>query len=366
MVSFRGWLSWFAVVALACCSLGASCGQRVLAIMPGVINNPSNRTLRRAIFGFATGQICAQVQQRSIPLALRDDDPAVGRFFTSACAVHELDNGNLFVQLLGHGYAWTNVTGRLGFEASAAVEYDHDFLMDGSRMYVYFRQRQTQSSDLKVLSVERGQANGPVALVTDLWGSNLQAVTQQVGVRILQNQLARGFTVVRESDGSADFTLGLLAKGQQVPGPFSRGDSDWEILANDRTELHAGQRDFTGPYRIADADQALSLTVLVEGAPSVVLYAVDKPTGDLWISSHERHAGALPPVAPPIFTERVTSARVVPGQAPPVWRRALRLPVGDYYLVFDNPVAGTPPAAGALSDDRAALVSYAVQRGEAQ
>ena len=128
-----------------------------MALLPGVVNDPSNRTLRRELFSFAIDQLCSEMQARSLPLKLRDPDPSVGRFFPTACNVQQMPSENLFVQFLGHGYAWTNVTGRMGFEASAAVEYDHDFLMDGSTMYVYFRQIQTQSRNFQVRMVERGQ-----------------------------------------------------------------------------------------------------------------------------------------------------------------------------------------------------------------
>ena len=68
-------------------------------------------------------------------------------------------------------------------------------------------------------------------------GTTVQAVSQQVGSRILQHQLTRGFTVVRESDGSASFALGMLDKGATPDAPYARGDSDWQLLANERTEL---------------------------------------------------------------------------------------------------------------------------------
>ena len=102
------------VVALALMTLGASCGQIGIAIMPGVVNNPANSTLRREIFGFAVGELCKEMQKRSIPLKLRDADPSIGRFFPTGCGVQQMPNENLFVQFTGHGYAWTNVTGRMG------------------------------------------------------------------------------------------------------------------------------------------------------------------------------------------------------------------------------------------------------------
>jgi hypothetical protein len=79
------------------------------------------------------------MQRRGIPLRLRDEDPSIGRYFPTSCAVQFLENGNLFVQFSGHGYAFSTATGRVGFEASAGVEYDHDFLVEEGSMYIYFR-----------------------------------------------------------------------------------------------------------------------------------------------------------------------------------------------------------------------------------
>ncbi|MBI4699585.1 MAG: hypothetical protein HY744_00215, partial [Deltaproteobacteria bacterium] len=241
---------------------GASCGQRGLAIMPGVINDPANLTLRKAILGFAWSRICPELRARSVPLQLRDTDPAIGRYFATGCAVRELANGNLFVQVLGHGYAWTNITLRIGFEASAAVEYEHDFLLDGSTMYVYLRERSISTNEFKPLVVERQQASGPGAA---LFGSTVAAASQQIGERVLRSKLAEGFTVVRDPDGTTEFAMGVLEKGRRPEAPFAKGESDWLVLANERTELHHGQRDYAGPFRIEGDDAALYLTVVVEG-----------------------------------------------------------------------------------------------------
>ncbi len=360
------WILTLLVAVIGLGSLGASCGQSAVAVMPGVINDPANRSLRRALFGFATSELCAEMQNRSIPLKLRDADPVIGRFYPTACAVQELDNGNLFAQILGHGYAWTNVTGRLGFEGNAAIEYDHDFIMDGSRMYVYFRQQQTQSSDLKVLMVEASGQGGIAAVATGVLGTSIQAASQQIGHRVMQHQLARGFTVVRESDGAVRFSLGVVEQGQLPIAPFGLGESDWLVLANERTELHQNQRDFAGPFVITDEDEALYLTALVEGAPAVDVVVVDKAVGDLWIHTSERQAGAPAPPSPAVFEEVIQASVAVAGGRPQLWRRMLRLRTGAYYVVFDNTAtAGRTQPMGQPGDDRAALVSYAVQLGDA-
>jgi hypothetical protein len=357
----RIWAS-LAVMVLATSQLGMSCGQSALAIMPGVVNNTGNRQLRREMFAFAIDQLCREMQARSVPLKLRDADPDIGRFFPNSCNVQEMANENLFVQFGGHGYAWTNVTGRMGFEATAAVEYNHDFLMDGSTMYVYFRRKMTQSSNFRVLMVERAN-DARIRGVASLLGSTIQGIAERVGDRILEHQLARGFTVVRESDGAIAFTLGVLEKGDRPSAPYDEADSSWLLLANERTELHNGQRDYCGPFTVGDSgDEQLWVTALVEGAPQVDLLVVAKSVGDEWIKGYEREGQPLGPPGPPAFETSLGS--MTPGTGRP-WRQALRLPKGSYYLVFDHtPAAGqsTPPALP--YDDRAALVSYAVQLGD--
>jgi hypothetical protein len=351
------------IMLVAWCCLGASCGQTVLSILPGIVNDPSNRTLRREIFGFAVSQLCQQMQERSIPLKLRDADPNIGRFFPNGCSVQQMPNDNLFVTFAGHGYAWTNVTGRMGFTANAGIEYDQDFLMDASTMYVYFRQVRTQASNFQLSMVEK--TGGPVGQVAGLMGTSITQISEQIGDRVLEHQLARGFTVIRESDGSVSFTLGVLDKGEQPFAPFGRGDSDWTLLANDRTELHTGQRDFAGPFEVEDADDALWLTALVEGAPAIDVQVFPKAVVDPWIDQYEKNAVPGPPPAPPFFEEVLTAPVIIPGQPSAPYRRPLRLPVGSYYIVFDNTASSgrTAPSQQA-ADDRAALISYAVQVGD--
>lgn len=364
MVFWR-WLRAAAVLLIALGSLGASCGQTALAVLPGVANNPQNRTLRRELFSFAISELCDQMKNLSLPLKMRDPDPALGRFFPVACMVNEMESGNLFVQFTGHGYAWTNVTGRMGFEASAAVEYDHDFIMDGSTMYVYFRQRDTQATSFRVLMVENAPKGSGAQLATSLFGTSIEEITRQIGTRVLSSQLARGFTVVRESDGTVAFSLGVVEKGQKPAVPFERGDSDREIAANDRTEIHLSQRDFVGPFTVEDGD-ALYLTMLLEGAPAIDALIVSKSVGDAWIERYEHEPAAGPPPGPLLYDQPVQASQVPVGQAPVLWRRAVPLPEGSYYVVLDNTAtAGSTAPGGQPHDDRAALVSYGMELGSA-
>ena len=194
-------------------------------------------------------------------------------------------------------------------------------------------------------------------------GTDLDTVANQVGQRVLESQLARGFTVVREDDGSASFSLGVLEKGGQPFAPFGRGDSDWPLLANDRVELHHGQLDLTGPYTVEKGD-TLWVTALVEGAPAVDLLVVTRPMADPWLASYERQT-APPPLPSPILEDVVAATAAIPGRPAVPYRRPLPLPAGQYYIVFDNSaLAGRTSPATNPNDDRAALVSYAVQLGD--
>ena len=353
------------VGALGLASLGASCGQAAITLLPGVLNNPGNRSLRRALFGFAVTELCSEMKSRSVPLMMQDTDPAIGRFYPTACKVDQLADENLFVQFTGHGYAWTNVTGRIGFEASASVQYNHDFFADSGDLYVYFRQVAAQSTGFTPLMIERGESSAAGGGLS-LFGTSVNAVTRRLGERMLAHQLARGFTVVRRDDGEVSFALGVLETGQKPLTPFDRKRSDWLMLTNDRSELHAGQRDFTGPFTIKDEGDALYLTAVLEGAPQVDLLVVPRAAGDAWLAQYERYGQTGAPQQPPLFDDVLAAAIPVHSSPPMAMRKKLPVGVGSYYLVFDHTATAgrTVPVATPL-DDRAATVSYAVQLGDA-
>jgi hypothetical protein len=344
-----------AICLLFCLALlGATCGQSALSIMPGVVNNPGNLTLRREILAFGTRSLCSEMQKRSIPLRLRDEDPSTGRFYATSCFAQALANGNLFVQFGGYGFVWTNLTKRMGFDASGAVEYDQDFLMDGGTMYVYFRQKSTSAASFTTKLVEQ-----PAALnVGNLPLTQGTAYANALGAQLMKTELTRGFTVIRDGDGSAQFGLGIIEKGQRPDAPYKRQNDDKVLLANERTEIHQSQRDYIGPLEVTEEDQALSLTLTMEGAPAVDILLVTRIAGDQWLQAYTTQPAPTAPASLPLLDEPLlTGVR---------WRRTLSLPKGLYYLVLDNTAAAgrTAPTSYA-HDDRAALVSYAVELGDA-
>ncbi|MDZ4064266.1 MAG: hypothetical protein U1E22_06300, partial [Coriobacteriia bacterium] len=111
---------------------------------------------------------------RGAPLRMREDEPVVGRFFARSCNYQELESGDVFVQVAGIGYTWTNATLRMSFEASGAIQYNQDFLMDGSTMYAYFRTRMIASKAFDVKMVEQGSLVGPtIAVIADKVGKDV-------------------------------------------------------------------------------------------------------------------------------------------------------------------------------------------------
>ena len=348
-------LRFVAMVLIASSLLGASCGQDFLSVMPGVVNDPKNLSLRRGILSYGQSSLCAEMQRRSVPLRLREGEPAIGRFYPTACFAQQLANQNLFVQISGYGYAWTNLTKRMAFEANGAVEYDHDFQMDGSTMYVYFRQKTTSAVSFKTGLIEQ-PATAVVSNMPALPGGASFADT--FGNQILKNEIARGFTVIRDDNGAVEFGLGLIEKGKRPFSPYRVRDSGRVLYANDRTEIHQNQREYAGPFEVVGDDSALYITAQVEGAPAVDVLVVHRGTGDQWLQTYTKQIAPTPLSGLPSLDEPVAAG--------PVWKRVVRLPPGLYYVVFDNTAgAGRTAPTTYAYDDRAALVSYAVEMGDA-
>lgn len=341
-------------LAFAASFIGASCGQSGLALMPGVVNNTGNLSLRRGILSFAESQICTELKKRSVPLQLRPDEPASGRYFPNACATQQLANGNIFVQVGGYGYAWTNLTKRITFDASAAIEYQHDFLMSDSTMYVYLRRKATTATTFTTRLVEQT----PQAPAVGLPGGTTQGFLDLIGTEVLRKELDKGFTIIRDDDGHVDFGVGIVEKGQRPVSPYKTADNGRLVMANERIEVHQNQRDYVGPFEVKESKQALYLSVAIDGAPNVDVMVVHRGIGEAWLVNYTSQQALGQPPAPAVLDEPITAGMV--------WRRTLPLPVGQYYVVFDNSsVAGRSAPPVVAGDDRAVLVNYAVELGPA-
>ncbi|MBM4361337.1 MAG: hypothetical protein FJ104_01560, partial [Deltaproteobacteria bacterium] len=144
----RGTLALLSLLALAGatgCPRREAFGIGAMGMLgPGVINDPKNRSLRFDLLKFGLDQFCREMTQRGAPLKLRDSDPVLGRFFATGCQSELIDDPSrqsFVIRYEGRGYAWTNVTGRLGFTSAGVVEFAPDFRLHDGWMYLYFRPR---------------------------------------------------------------------------------------------------------------------------------------------------------------------------------------------------------------------------------
>lgn len=339
-------------------AFGASCastvGQRILGLMPGVVNDPGNLSLRRAILAFGTEQICAEMLARSAPLRLTADQPVIGRFFPTSCSSQALDNGNLFIQFGGFGYAWTSITQRMGFDAGGAIEFRHDFLMHRDDMYVYFQQQALTASSFRIRMVENAMAAAasklPIPLVGG--GNTVQSIAEQFGQQLLRGEMSRGFTVVRHPDGSARFGLGLVERGSLPAAPYERSAFGVELY-NDVSEVSAEEQDFVGPIRMpkggdirvrASTDGVDATDLLLTAQP------VQAPLPDPWLDNYLNVARLQPPLTPPAVSLTIPRGQPLD--------RVFRLGPGNYFLVLDH--SSTVGSARPV-DGRAAAVRYSVE-----
>jgi hypothetical protein len=336
----------------ACGGLTKS-GPGAVAIMPGVVNRADNKSLRFAMLKYGLDEFCRQMLERSAPLKLADDTPAVGRFYTRRCEAKIIDdetNKSFLVQFAGSGYAWTNLTLRIGFDAAGVVEYSPDFLLDGSTMYVYFRPKHVASTSFQSAMVESAGANLAMAMAPG-------GFADKFGTELVSDQLSRGFTVLRDGDGQVDFGLGVIDKGKRPFHPYEVHGGDKLVLVNERVEVHGGQREFLGPLVVDNDSRALFLTLDVDGVPAIDVFVVPRDAAEPWLGTYIRQAQTTPPASPPLMAEVVPAA----GQ----WHRALPVSKGTYYIVLDNtPTAGRVAPPSDLSD-RAALANCVVQLGDA-
>jgi hypothetical protein len=349
MPALRAAILRLGAVAFGLSFVGASCGPSALGLMPDVINDPGNLTLRRALLTYGIGSICAEVRARSMPLRLADDEPVAGRFFPTACSAREMPDHGLYVQLAGQGYVWTDRSLRLGFEASAAIAYDVDFLLDGSTTYVYFRVKGTSPPTFVTRLVEEKT----VSQFNRVFGAaNGQSPTDSFGAQVMAAQLVRGFTVVRDAAGGTEFGVGVVPPGTHPPGGFVGLDRGHPVLANERVELHQNQRDFAGPF-VVPPGKRLGILVNQVGAPAVDLLLVPRGPGDAWLAAYAHERDVTPPPVMPLLDDVVLAGTV--------YSRALQVPPGAYYLVLDNTAtAGHTSPPTAPRDDRPVVVSYAV------
>lgn len=340
--------------ASGCASNDSLGGHAVTVLGAGVMNDPANKSLRFDILKFGLDSFCAEMLKGGAALKFGDDEPVVGRFFADSCESQVLDDEthkSFIVQYTGKGYAWTNLSRRLAFSSRAVVEYETDFQLSDGAMYVYFRPHQIDGAAFQTSLVESTLAKTGLAV------SGLNA--DELGKHIVESQLRRGFTVIRrDASGAADFALGLVPTGEHPFKPFEVKRTAKQTLANERTEVHSGQQDYVGAFEVKDGNQALYLTVAVDGVPSADVLVVPKPIGDTMLDQYLHAAGGASLTSPALLDETAT-------QGSGFWQRFVNVEPGRYYVVLDNSaqLGKSAPDSTAL-DDAAAKVDYLVLLGD--
>jgi hypothetical protein len=268
---------------------------------------------------FGASQICPKVLSSGIGLRLNNAGDIVGRFFPNRCESHVNDaSQTVTVAFGGTGFAWTPVAGRVGFAASAAVEYRMDFRLTDDATYVYGVVASNPSPpQFQLGAVENRLVNWatrtPVGYLANAFGS-----------QILTSELSAGFTAIR-SDSGDEFTLGHLEPPARPKKPFGLSGDDRVLCASETVELHNGQVDIAGPFRVAEDEQALYLRVQVDGA-AMEGFVWPRAVIDPWREGLQ--TGAL--LGPPPLVPNAQFA-LNPGA------NQVRIPLrpGDYMLVLD-------------------------------
>jgi hypothetical protein len=335
-----------AVVAVASSGCNPACRFRK------TINEPENLSMRRSLLRKGMGDFCQQMTSRSAPLKLSPDSPVIGRFFPTNCTANQDDQ--LYAKFAGFGYGWTNVTKRVTFTMSGAALYRYDFsvLEDGPcDIYAYFRPSRVDSSDFRVNKVE-----GAAASVFNAFTN----MGDTFGKQLVGQKLKDGFTVISYdgSETNVDFGLGIIPKGQKPFHPYDRNTGERDTYESERTEIHQNQRDFVGPIAVTGSGKALFVTANVDGAPAVDVLYLRKEDGDLFLRQYFDAPTAGPLATPPIMNDVL--------QAGVEMKRAVPVPPGMYYVIFDNTgTAGQVAPIANVLDDRAAVVNYLIQVGDA-
>jgi hypothetical protein len=302
---------------------------------------------------FGLGEFCEQMIRRSAPLKLMPDAPVIGRFFPQHCAQRVLDNGDLWTQFDGFGYAWTNLSKKVTFTSAATIQYNQDFrCAEDNSIYAYFDTRAVSPPAFELRVIEQ-----PVANLMQGW---IQPFADNFGRQMVSGKLAQGFTVIRGDDGSTDFDLGHLPLGTRPLHPFHLHGSNRIVVESERTSVYVNERDFIGPIAVEDSNRAIYLTMQLDGQSAVNVLVTSKSEGDASLQLYTNYGPAGPLAYPPRFSDVLQYG--VP------YQRAVPVPAGMYYVVIDNASSAGRPAAAPILPfgvDAAAVVSYAIQIGDA-
>ncbi len=311
---WRRWiLSWIALGALCSLTVSCACARGPINASPG---------LRWWLFStFGANKMCPEILKTGVPLRLDGQPNTIGRFFPDQCH-HQVNDQTQTVALHfgGTGYAWTPVAGRVGFRATAAVEYRMDFYLAEEGMYVWGKPH-------RILAAPEFQIDAIEYKVVD-WASRTPVgyMAQTFGGQIMASHLSSGFTVVR-TDGGDEFALGHLRPPARPPKPFNLPKGRRIVYANESIEVRAEQVDFLGPFEVAEEDQALFFRFRLTG-PAAEALLWHKSVADMWRRNLQAGAPLGPPPQPALVG--------IPLQPGVPQQRKVPLPPGQYYLVIDN------------------------------
>ncbi len=275
-----------------------------------------------------------------------------GDFSRARCQSQVIEQGDrqsFVVQFEGRGFACSQPTGRLGFTLRGLVEYAADFQLEGDAMYVYARPRLVDAQAFQTLMVESqlAQTAMQVAAINP----------DEFGRHVVDGQLKRGFTVIRWNEkGETEFGMGIVAKGERPFRPFDVKTEDKFVVANDRTEVHAGQQDFIGAFTIPRTTRRFISRSRTTGRRSST--SCSCPSGRRQARGQLREEARARQHPGGCVARRVGGARGA-------FQRFVNVPKGEYYLVVDNTdrAGHSAPPTGKF-DDRAAKVDYLVLRGD--
>ncbi|MCL2724985.1 MAG: hypothetical protein FWD69_11170 [Polyangiaceae bacterium] len=336
----------FAIVCVALASAVVGCGPKE-CVFRGTLNDPANRSMRQALLRQGMGDFCKQMLERNAPLRLSPDSPIIGRFYPTHCVAPESED--LFVRFDGFGYAYTNVTKKMTFNMSATVHYRYDFLLtEGDRcdVYAYFRPNRIEASDFRTHVIE-----APAASLLN----GLTSMGDTFGNQLVASKLRGGFTVIRTTaTNTNEFGLGIVPIGQKSFHPYQVHGKDRVTYENERVEVHQNERDFVGPI-VVDSGRALFVTASLDGAPAARVMIMRKAEAEASLNLYYASPQAGPLAASPLTSDIL--------QAGVPFMRAISVPPGMYYVVFDNSLGQVSPPAGVL-DDRAAVINYLIQIGD--
>lgn len=300
---------------------------------------------------FGAQRVCPEMLKTSLTLRMQDRAPGIGRFFPSQCSYTVNDDAQtLQVNIAGVGYAYVPPAKHIGFNLNVAVEYRPDFMIAGDDLYVWGKfSRMISAPNFQLAYVENPALDVATTLTPLGSGANL------LGNQVVAGFLSRGFTVVDNSDTGKLFSLGILSPPAKPFQPIQVDDDSSYTFANETIDVYVGQRDFLGPFEVADDDQQLQLKFNLTGSPAEFM-VVTKGTGDNWIAAY--NAGQAGPAPPP---GAIMGAPL--NQGPTIKR--LTLQPGMYYVVVDNTttagVVNPPITLPNPLFDAATRISYVAQ-----